>query len=294
MPQNIPHTIFGVHGLAAYNVNSRKYLGNARVIGSAELSSEAELVNLDGGSSKYSWKTEVGRIPTELSIALKEFPPFLFETLLGKTITQNAAEGTGNVTTIANALNTSMVAATGIASVAATAGSESDMRFGDYTVVAVSPTTMDVFCSTDVDFGRGTATSFQNDLLKITATPLTLVQSAAVAIPGHGISLTGGSGTIAMTVGDSATFKVRPINSESEEVVVGANTEVFNDFGLILTAQRPGDNYMTKLDMYKVRGAGLPIGMTEGAFAEPSVTLSLQYDVTRNGVYYLERVKATS
>lgn len=290
-----PKTIFGIHSLTAYDITTREPLGIAKVDASAELSSEGELIALNGGSSKYAWKVERGLITAELSVTIREYPDFLFETLLGKAITVNAAESGGSVTTLTNANGTSTVnASTGIASVGVVSGSEADVKFSGYVVKVVTATTVDVYAYTDVDFGNGTDKVFENDLLKITASPLTIVASTPVTVPGFGVELTGGSGTIGMTADDTATFEARPINTESNEVVVGSSTEVFNDFGLIISAQRPGDKYMTQLDCYRVAGAGLPIAFTENAFSEATINMQLYRDTTRDGLYSFERVLATN
>jgi hypothetical protein len=289
-----PKTIFGVHSITPYNITTREYLGTTEVIGSAELSSEGELIALNGGSSKYPWKVERGLITAELTLNLKEYPTWIFEAMLGKAITENAAESGGSVTTIANAQGTSAVAATGLASVGVKSGSETDVKFSDFVVKAVSATTVDVYAATNLDFANGTDKVFVDDLLKITSSPLTVTTSTAVEVPGFGVELTGGAGTIAFVTDDTATFSSRPINTESQEVVVGSSTEVFNDFGMVITGQRPGDKYMTAIDCYRVAAAGLPINFTENAFSEYAINAQLYRDSTRNGLYKLERVLASN
>jgi hypothetical protein len=280
--------------MTAYDITTRKYLGTAKVLGSAELTSESELVPLMGGSSKYAWKVERGVITAELSLTFREYPPFLFQTLLGKSITENAAETGGSVTTITNAKGTSIVASTGLASVSIKSGSETDVKFSYFVVEAASSTTVNVYAATDVDFGNGTNKTFENDLLKITSTALTITSSTAVDIPGFGLQLTGGAGTIGMTTGDTATFSSRPINSKSTDVIIGSSSEVFTDFGLILSSQKQGDGEITLIDCFRVAGAGLPINFGENAFSEASVTMSLYRDVARDGVYQIKTVKATN
>lgn len=289
-----PVSIYGIHQITAYNVTTRMPLGTAKVVGSAELSSEGELVSLNGGSSKYPWQVERGLITAELSLTLREYPPFLFQTLLGKAMTENAAETGGNVSTLTNSYGTSVVASTGIATATAKSGSTADIKYGTYVVKAASATTVDVYAYTDLDFAQGTDKEFVNDLLKITSSALTITTGTAVTIPGFGVELTGGAGTIGMTTGDTAVFECRPINTSSQEVVIGSTTEVFNDFGLIIAAQRPGTNYMTYLDCYRVAGSGLPIAFTENAFSEAQITMQLFRDSTRNGVYSLKRVQSVS
>jgi|14BtaG_2_1085337.scaffolds.fasta_scaffold06149_1 hypothetical protein len=294
MPLSQPKTIFGIHSVTPYNITTREFLGTTQVVGSCELSSEGELIPLNGGSSKYPWKVERGLITAEISLTLKEYPNWIFEALVGKAITENSAESGGSVVAIANANGTSVVASTGIASVGVKSGDETDVKFAGFVVKAVSATTVDVYASTNLDFANGTDKTFEDDLLKITASPLTITTSTAVEIPDFGVELTGGAGTIAMTSGDTAVFSSRPINTESQEVVVGSSTEVFNDFGLIITGQRAGDKFMTALDCYKVAAAGLPINFTENAFSEYSVTAQLYRDTTRDGIYKMERVQATN
>lgn len=289
-----PKTIFGVHSITPYNITTREFLGTTEVIGSFELSSEGELIALNGGSSKYPYKVERGLITAEISLTLSEYPNWIFEAMLGKAITENSAESGGSVVAIANAQGSTTVASTGIASVGVKSGSEADVKFTDFVVKVASATTVDVFAATNLDFANGTDKVFENDLLKITASPLTITQSTAVTVPGFGVELTGGSGTIAMTTADTATFSSRPINTESQEVVVGSSTEVFNDFGLIVTGQRPGDKFMTMIDCYRVAAAGLPINFTANAFSEYSITAQLYKDSDRNGLYTFKRVLASN
>ncbi len=288
-----PIALFGVHSLTAYNLETHQPLGIAKVIGEAGISSEGELIPLNGGSSKHAFKVERGKIKTQLSLKVSEYPSFLFETLMGKALTANAAETSGSVTTLTNQGGTSLKSATtGVASVSVT--SKGSVKFGKYLVKAVTATTVDVYGFTDLDFAQGEDKVFENDALKITATPLTIVANTATAVPGFGVSLTGGSGTIGMTAGDTAYFSARPINTGSREVVIGSTNEVFQDFGLILTGQRQGDNFMSILDCYRCAGIGLPIGMKMSEFAEATITIDLYYDSARNGVFSMQDLKATT
>lgn len=288
-----PISKFGIHSLTAYNITTKLPIGTARVVGSCEISSEGELIALNGGSSKYAWSVERGLITAEISMTLREYPSYLFEVLLGKAITENAAETSGFTSTIANAQGTSVVAATGVATATTKSGSEADLKYSGYVVKAVSATTVDVYAYTNVDFAQGTDKAFENDSLKITASPLTITTSTAVEVPGFGVELTGGAGTIAMTTDDTATFECRPINTSSREVVIGSSTEVFSDFGLYISGQRSGSNEMTVIDCYRVAGAGLPIAFTENAFSEASVTMQMYRDSVL-GLYGYKDIKASS
>jgi len=288
--------IFGVHRLQAYNITTGDILGTARVVGSAEIKLEAELKALNGGSSKYPWAVERGLIGSEVTLSLKEYPSFLFQTLLGKTPSENAAETGGSCSTLTDKYGGSVVASTGIATATVKSGSETDLKFGKYLVKAVSSTTVDVYAYTDVDFANGTDLTYQNDLCKITASALTITTSTAVTIPSIGIELTGGAGTIGMTTGHTATFEVRPINTKSRSVVIGSTTETFTDFGLYISAARSGSGVMQVIDCFKCAGAGMPINLTENEFSEFSVTLQMYRDTARsedgNGLFKFTEVQA--
>jgi len=282
-----PHIKFGIHSVTAYNVKTREYLGMAEVVAEGSISSEGETIPLNGGSSKYPFAVERGLITAEVSLNFGEYSNFLFETLLGKAITINAAEPLGSATALTNAKGTSVFdAVEGILSVGVKAGSETDLKLTGFVVKAVSATTVDVFASTNLDFGQGTPKVFENDLLKITATPLSIVKDSVVEIPGFGLELTGGSANvILMTVDDTAIFESKPINTGSREIIVGSSTEQFNDFGLILAAQRRGNGEMFLIDCFNVVGAGLPIPLTTNEFSAAEVTLMLQRSKARDGIY---------
>jgi hypothetical protein len=96
------------------------------------------------------------------------------------------------------------------------------LKYNYYWVVAADPTTVDVYAASNFQFKRGTDLFFDSDVLKITTSPLTIVQSAAVEIPGTGIELTGDSGIIAMTAGDVAFFDVVPPHNGVSDIDIGS------------------------------------------------------------------------
>ncbi len=294
MTQSPVNAIFGIHTMTAYNVVTGVPYGTARVNASAEITMEGEIISLNGGSSKHSWKNERGLIKTEVSITIKEYTSFLFGRLLGKDITENAAETGGFCSTLTAKSGTGLVVATGIATATVKSGSETDLKFDKFLVVAASATTVDVYGYSDVDYANGTDLVVQNDGYKITASPLTITTSTAVEIPGTGVELTGDSGIIALVTGETASFYTRPINTGSREVVIGSSSEVFSDFGLTLTAGRQSDGTMVELDCYKCTGAGMPINFTENAYSELSVTLQMSRDTTQGGLFKYTDARASN
>lgn len=279
-----PRIIFGVHSFTPYDRATFEPFGTAKVLGSSTFSLSGELVKLNGGSNRYPFAIEDSTITAEIALAMKEFPDFAFELFLGKAPTENSAESGGSTTTLTNRKGTSVVATTGIAAVGVESGEEANLKFGKYLVKVVSATTVDVFGYSDVDFARGTDLVFEDDNLKVTASALTIVTSTAVTVPNLGVELTGDSGTIALVTGDTASFEIRPINTKSMDVVIGATTDVFPEFGAIMMGQQRGNGEMIEIEVFRAKATGLPMGLEEKAFAEPEVTAEAFFDSTANAV----------
>jgi len=284
-----PRVIYGIHSASPYSRTTGLPYGILRVVGGSSMALSGELIKLNGGSAKYAWAVEDGLISAEITLKPKEYPNFLFELFLGKAPTANAAETGASVTTLTDK-NGTLVVSTGLASVGVKSGSETDVKFGNFVVVAASATTVDVYLQSDVDIARGTDGTYQNDALKITASPLTISTATAVEVPNFGVELTGGSGTIAMTTADTATFKSRPINTKSMDVVIGSTSDLPLEFGLIMIAQQRGNGEMFEIDAYKCKGVGLPIGLEENAYSEAEIKAEAFYDSTQDGVFAIRHV----
>jgi len=287
-------SVFGIHSVCAYNPESLVPYGIAKVIGSLTLNLTGENIPLNGGSSLYPFAVEKGVIETTGSLSIREVADWMHEAFQGSAATINSAETGGATTTMVNANGTSLLnATTGIASVGVKSGSEADVKSGMFMVKVVSSTTVDVYAMTDVDFLRGTDLIYQNDALKITASALTVATGAAVTIPNLGLELTGGSGTIGMTIGDTAWFDARSINTGSADVTVGATGETIPDVGLMCAAQKKGNGEVFFLDIMRASASGFPYNFAEKAWMEGEVPFTAYRDSIRNGVYRFMHVDGT-
>lgn len=281
---------FGIHSICPYNSETYEPYGIFKVVGSLTLNDAQEQIPLMGGSSNYPWDIESGAATTEGSFTIREIPDFVFTPVHGATATTGAAETAGAVGTIANMKGTTAVAATGIASVGLKSGSSADVKNGIYMGVVASATTVNIYALTDVDFLRGTDLTYQNDALKITASALTIATTTAVEIPSTGLELTGGAGVIAMTVGDTFWFDSRSINTGSTRVTVGASGLQKPNIGLVVAAQKKGNNEIFMIDIMKAKLGGLPMNFAEKAWMESEVTFQAVYNSVRDGVYRFIRV----
>lgn len=294
MTLSAPRALFGVHSVSPYNRTTGLFLGTAKVLTGSSVSLSGETVDLMGGSSKYPWASEDGAITSELTLKLKELHDFMFELFLGKAVTPVSAEASGNASTLTAKNGTSAVAATGMASVGVKSGSEADLKFGKYVVKVASATTVDVYFSSDADIGRGTDGEYQDDLLKVTASALTITTATAVTIPNFGLELTGGAGTIAMTTGDTATFSVRPIHTGATTVRVGGQADqTFPEFGAIVMGQKRGNGELVEIDLFRCKAVGMPIPFEMNAWQEIEVKAKVLYDSDEDAIFELRHVKAS-
>lgn len=293
MALSAPQSVFGIHSVTAYNPDTGIPYGTAKVVGSFSLNLSAELIELTGGSSAFPFAIETGTIATEGTIMLKEIPDWLYNVFLGNAATTNAAESAGAVTALTNVFGTTCMSATiGVASVGLKSGSSANVKAGMYVVKAASATTVDVYAMTDVDFARGSDLTYQTDLLKITGTALTISTGTAVEIPNTGLELTGGSGTIGMTIGHTAIFDSRPINTSSTVATVGSSSQSFVDVGLFCTAQKKGNDEIFMLDIMRAKAIGYPFSLNEKAFMESEVNLRAFKDSARDGLFRTIRIDA--
>lgn len=279
-----PRAIFGVHNVTPYNRTDGTFYGILKVVAGSTLNLSGSIQALKGGSSKVPWAVEEGELSAQLQLKVREYPDFLFQLFGGLTPTENGADASGNVSTLTNKLNTSVMnATTGIASVAAISGSEGDLKFGKYVVVAKSPTTVDIYCSSDADFGRGTVGTYATSALDIVAMNQTITASTATNITGFGFKLMGGSGAIALVSGDTATFEIRPKNTANMVGILGSVTSNFPEFGAICMAKKRATGELFEVDCFRCKGEGIPIHFEENKWSEADIKVMLMYDPAQDG-----------
>lgn len=288
MPLDRARTVFGIHQMTAVNRDTGLPYGTVKVLGEAQGELSRDAIDLFGGSNPNPVDSEMGNITPDLSITVKEFAPFLYE-LVGYTRTTIASNASGEISSaIANKKGTSVVnSTTGIASASVKSGSEEDVKDGSYVVKAVTSTTVDVYAVFDNEFDRGSDLEYQDSLLKITESPLTITASAAVEIPGTGIELTGGSGIIDMKPGTdeyTAVFETRSPNEGGEQYTYGGTPEPI-EFEMHLTSQNKSNGEYVREVYYRVKFTNIPAGMTEKEFQDAELTAKVLYDSSKGKLY---------
>lgn len=286
-----PRIIYGIHSISPYSRLDKTPYGILKVIGSAALALSADLEQLFAGSNKYAWAAESKTVSTELTAKVKAYPGFLFSLFLGATVTDAAADAAGTISTLTNFKGTSLQnAVTGISTVTIKAASKANLKFGKYVVKVLTATTIGIYLLSDIDIARGTASSYVDDTLKLSDTVAAITSAGAIDVIGLGLTFTGGSGTIAMTVGDTASFEVLPPSSKSSQIIVGKSTDTFPNFGALLLAQKRATGEMFEIDAHNCVGGGLPISLEEQTFSQPELKMTCLYDSTLDRVFTMRHI----
>lgn len=274
-----PISQFGIHSITFSSRSTGEPFGMFRVLGDAALNLTTSSVKLNGGSSPYAFDSQQTASEGTLTASIKEFPDFLFEKVLGSTVETTASSSTGTVGTITNKLGTSIVASTGLALASFKTGEEANLKSGRYVVKYVTATTVDVFIDTNIDSTRGSDLILISDLLKITATPLTISTSSATEIPNTGIELTGGSGTIAFTATDTAIFEVAHPHGGLSDIIIGATSDTVPEINISLWGQlRDTERYAT-VEIFRAKSTGgLIMTFPEKGFSITDLTFDLLFD----------------
>jgi hypothetical protein len=291
MALSAPRSLFGIHSVSPYSRTDGTFFGELRVLENSSLSLSGETIDLLGGSNKFPWEAADGAITAEMSLAFSEYPDFVFELFLGNAPTNNSAETGGSVSGFANVKGTTVKdAANGIDVVELTSGDTADLKFGKYIIKATGANTFDLFLSSDIDMGRGTDGSYLSDDLKI-ASALSVASGDAVEAT-FGLTFSK-VGTPAFTTGDTAEFYIRPINTSSMDVTIGATAnQTFPNFGAVLYAQKKGDGQMLEIDAFNCKAVGMPINLQRNAFSAAEVTVKMLYDSAKDGVFKVRFVDA--
>lgn len=284
-----PRTLFGVHSLTPYDRLTGKFYGYSRVLQGSTFKLTGAIVELMGGSNRFSWQIEDGDIKAELAFSLSEYPDWVFALFGGKTPVDGSAEPSGGTSAVVNVKGTSIVAATGILA-SLTVLAAADLKFGRYILVATSTTALSVYVASDVDFGHGAAAAYLDDTLKVGS--VTMSTGSGVDLVPFGLTFTGGASATAFVVGDTASFEVRSPNSIVSDVKVGGIQDVFPEFGAYLYAQKSGTGAIFEVEVYRLKAIGLGLGAERKQYGKNDYTALASFDQTQNAVCRMRMLQA--
>lgn len=279
-----PKGIYGVHSVVFYNRSNGQPITIARVIKDFNMEFKGEIEDLMGGSNLYAWDGEIKSLSSDVSFTAAEYTPSLMRELLGGSLTSYSAEASGNISALAD-INGNI---TDSIDVIATSGDTADLKSGKYIVVATASNKVKVYATLDADFKQGAEANYLDDSLAVTD-ELTIVATQDTEVADFGFSIRG-KATVSMTVGDSAEFYIRKTNTGGFELLFGESTTTFSEFGLIACSPRMADGTITYIELYKCKGAGMPISFKEKGWSEFQCTLKAYYDSERGAVGRFRRI----
>jgi hypothetical protein len=284
-----PRILYGIHSISPYSRTDGLPYGILKVIGSANLALNSDLEQLFAGSNKFAWAAENKSVSTELTAKVKAYPGFLFSLFLGATVTDTGVDTAGTVSTLTNKYGSSMLAATGLASVAVLTASKANLKFGKYVIKATGTAAFSIYLLSDIDITRGTDGVYTDDTL-VVATVSGVATGANSDVADLGLRFTGGASATAFVTGDTATFEVLPPSTKSSAIVVGKSTDTFPAFGALLLAQKRATGEMFEIDAHYCVGGGLPINLEENAFSQPELKMTCLYDSTLDRVFSIRHI----
>lgn len=281
---------FGAKALIFYNRTTFKPLGIFRVISTVEFAREIEKLPLTGGHRNGPWAIEAGEPTMTLTATLKEFPDFAFTELDNATSAITTGEDvTGLVGTITNKNGTSVVnATTGIASVALISGSGALLPLGKIVVVATAAKVVDIYLLGDTASGPIPVTS---ELTKIAASVSIADTGATVDVAAYGIRITSGSGTVSMTVGDTAYFNTRPANSKATVISMADASDV-KTVGCVLVYPKNSEKQQRIVDFPKVAVGGTPFAANTREYAEFEMSAMPLYDEGAANLFTMTEIQS--
>ncbi len=160
-----------------------------------------------------------------LTVTVKEFSDEALENIW-RNASSESVNAAGAVTTLTNLTGTSAVdAATGMASIAATAAGVG-LKEGKYIVKVVSATTVDIYGYTGFD----TLNLADEETGKVNSAVYTIVDTGAtVDVTELAVTITSGSGTVLMVVDDTAEFTVNKIGTTTTFPIGGESNKEYKE-----------------------------------------------------------------
>jgi hypothetical protein len=284
--------IFGISLICLYDLVSGLPITMLKIVNECNLNFQGESADLMGGAQMFPYDSEVTSLKTDLSVQAQEYNAVIMEKLMAGIKTERAAEVSGAVEALANVKGTSVFEAiTGIASVIAIPSTgAANLKSGRYVIKAVSASTIDVYACQDIDHTRGTKVDFVDDTLKITPTPITV--STTTDLTDFGLRIAKGSGTLALTIGDTAVFNVRKPNAGSFDIEFGNENSQFPQFGLLCFSQKKTDGSYDMVEIYRAKAVGMPVNFKAKSWGEWSGTFKPLYDSAKGAVGRFRSLKA--
>jgi hypothetical protein len=257
-----------------YNrTTGEKYEAGYFLINEAKLEDKTEWDPFELGGETVA--TAVKKRTYKISATAGSYEDGMMERLLNATVTDYSANASGEVYSLENVNGDSVYdATTGVASVYIDDSSKLINCDGVIKATGASTVTVNLY-NVDTDYTSGSLT-------------ISTGAYSSTGIADYGLALLGGSGTIGLTTGDTATFKVRMPNYVGEKIFVDGNTD-FTEIGIKLYPAKD-NNEFAHIDCYRCKVGGQTIDIKDG-WATYQIEADLLLDEAKDGYYHIERIR---
>lgn len=282
-----PIYFFGVEAAILYDPTTKVPVGIFRIISDGSFERTVDPVLLEGGNAAGPWAAEDGQPSNTLTLTVSEFQTFALKLLENADVTEIEAEADGFVSGMINSRGESVFnATTGLVSVAVNPAGLSLLPFGTVTLEAISATTVRVkfkgHLANGVNQYEDSEATIISDLD---------VSAGTTDITELGLTITKGSGALALEVGDVAYFDVRPVNYGGEIIQVGKNPQT-NVFGLMIVYPKNSNGDIITVDFPRVYAAGFNLGFTSREYSTFTINGTPLVDPCNDGLLYeIKRIR---
>jgi len=216
----------------------------------------------------------------ELSFTAYDYSQGSVAHMTGGELTEYTSNAAGEVVDIENVQgNTCYDSTKGVTPTVSTSGI-ANIKYGEYVIIAKTSSTVTIKALTDVSFNDGTNEAYEDDDLVI-ADDVSISNGVATEVPNFGFKLMGGS-AVAMTVGDTCTFRLRRPNKAGWKVRVGGIGTEFTTVSAVAFVKR--NNIYKALKIFKFKIAGLTLEQTK-EYSKYDITADLELDSGKGGYF---------
>lgn len=283
MSESIARNIQGIHDVRFFSRTDWSSIAHFRVLGDVNIEMSAEFAELKGGSNLFVWDSAISAFNPKVSIVCREMSADIVSALADGNVTEYAADANGDVLFEANVSGSTIYdATTGIATITALSGSESNLKEGWYVAAYSAAAKVKIYALSSAGFSQGTDITYDNDD-GYTGDDITITTGGNTDITDLGLRFTGGSGAIAFTSGHSMKFYVQKIHGGAYTATLGEQPMTFPEMGCIISSE---DNAGTIYNMllYRVKAAGMSFPFKEKGYGEYTINMSVMYDSAQNAI----------
>jgi hypothetical protein len=276
--------MYGIHDIRFWNIETGMPYAHLKILGEASYAMNPEMAELAGGSQKAPWDVAIKSITSEFKATAKEYDPVASKILTAGNLREYSANAQGEVIDARTMRGLSILnSQSGIASITVKASKNANLKEGYYILKATDATHVQLYAYSDVDFGQGATKLSLDDAGRLLERDIAVPEAGGVVdIDDFGISITGGSGTITLTPGDTARFYVVRPHGGAWHLDLGSSASDFEEVGVTVASAKV-NGMVTMLHLWRCKAAGLSFVFPENDYGTYEINVKPMYDPVMDG-----------